>query len=158
MKKIFAGLMLLALSPLAQSAELAPGFKLPTTQGDVNISALKGKVVYVDFWASWCKPCKQSFPWLNDLQAKYKAQGLEVVAINLDKDRASADDFLQAVPAQFTVAFDPAGSIAEQYRLQGMPSTYLIDRQGNLRAQHIGFRDHDKQKLEQAINKLLAEK
>jgi thiol-disulfide isomerase/thioredoxin len=114
-------------------------------------------VVYVDFWASWCKPCKQSFPFLNDLQQRYRKNGLVVLAINLDKDPEQARQFLQHIPARFTVAFDQQGVTAQSFHVQGMPSSYLIDRKGNIRARHIGFREEDKDKLEQAVASLLKE-
>ncbi|MBI3187061.1 MAG: TlpA family protein disulfide reductase [Gammaproteobacteria bacterium] len=157
--KNFAFALLLGLScNLAVASTPAPAINLPGIHGTVATEHFKGKVVYVDFWASWCKPCKQSFPWLNDLQARYRKVGFEVVAINLDQESADARDFLQKIPAQFTVAFDPSGKTAEQFHVQGMPSSYLIDRQGNIRSTHIGFRDDDRARLEQAVSKLLQEK
>jgi thiol-disulfide isomerase/thioredoxin len=158
MKHFFTALLLLAISNLALASQPAPLINLPGVTGTVQSAEFKGKVIYVDFWASWCKPCKQSFPWLNGMQAKYEKQGFEIVAINLDQEQNAANDFLQALPAQFTVAFDPSGKTAEQFHVQGMPSSYLIDRQGNMRAVHIGFRDEDRAKLEQAVTKLLLEK
>jgi len=133
----------------------APAIKLPSLHGEFELAQLKGKVVYLDFWASWCIPCRKSFPWMNEMSAKYKAQGLEVVAINLDKERKLADEFLQKVPAHFTIAFDSTGDSAKDYKLRGMPSSYLIGRDGKLYASHIGFRDKDKPKMEQAIQQLL---
>lgn len=158
MKKIACALLMAVGSLNALASTPAPVINLPGLQGTVATENFKGKVVYVDFWASWCKPCKQSFPWLNDLQARYKNVGFEVVAINLDQESADARDFLQKIPAQFTVAFDPSGKTAEQFHVQGMPSSYLIDRHGNVRSAHIGFRDEDRTRLEQAVSKLLQEK
>ena len=148
---------LLALNTARADYPRLPDFKLPTATGEIEASMLKGKVVYVDFWASWCKPCKKSFPWLNKLQSKYKAQGLEVIAINLDKDRIKADEFLKKIPANFKVAFDPEGDTAISFKVQGMPSSYLVDRNGFMRAKRIGFREKDEQNIENAVNKFLAE-
>ncbi|MCW9014758.1 MAG: TlpA family protein disulfide reductase [Gammaproteobacteria bacterium] len=136
----------------------APDLLLETTDGSIQLSSLKGKIVYLDFWASWCKPCKKSFPWLNEIKYLYKDQGLEVLAINLDKDRAAANKFLQQMPANFPVAFDANGKSAASFQVTGMPSSYLIDRKGFIRERHIGFRVKDIRKKEQAIEKLLAEK
>jgi len=133
----------------------APAIDLPGTAGNVQLSSFKGKVVYLDFWASWCEPCKKSFPWMHEMKATYEAQGFEIVAVNLDKDRKLADEFLKAVDVNFKVAFDESGESASRYKLRGMPSSYLIDREGKVYASHIGFRDNDKSELEQAIKDLL---
>ena len=140
------------------AAEPAPDFKLPSAKGMVELSKLKGKVVYVDFWASWCIPCRKSFPWMNELHKKYKDQGLEVVAINLDKSREPIDAFLAKTPADFTIAYDPSGGAATSYKVAGMPSSYLIDRSGLLQVAHVGFRDKDKVEIENKIKELLANK
>ncbi len=151
----------LALCLLAGSAQAEfpkiPKFTLPTQSGKVSPATMQGKVVYVDFWASWCKPCKKSFPFLNQLQQRYQDKGLVVLAINLDKDPKEADRFLQHIPAGFTIAFDQQGDTAQQFHVQGMPSSYLVDRKGNIRVRHIGFREEDKVKLEQAVASLLKE-
>ncbi len=144
---------LLATTP-AQALEVgdaAPAFKLATATTPLELSSLKGKVVYVDFWASWCGPCKQSFPWMNDIQAKFAARGLEIVAINVDAKLADAQRFLATTPAKFTVAFDSAGDTPKQFAIKGMPTSYLIDRNGKITRVHSGFRDSDRAELEAAI-------
>jgi thiol-disulfide isomerase/thioredoxin len=141
-----------------EAASPAPEFNLPGLKDGVSLAALKGKVVYVDFWASWCGPCKQSFPFMNELQSKYRAQGLEVVAVNLDAKRDDADKFLAEVPARFTVAFDAKGESAKRFELKGMPSSYLIGRDGRLVAIHKGFKDDDRKDLEASIALALAGK
>jgi len=133
----------------------APALLLPTQKGEIELSGLEGKVVYLDFWASWCEPCRESFPWMTAMKEKYGSQGFEVVAINLDNERKLADQFLQAMKVNFIVAFDEQGESAEKMGLQGMPGSYLIGRDGNIHASHLGFRDKDKEKLETAIQKLL---
>lgn len=159
MKKIIF-FILLSISQLSANlyADVvqAPGLKLSTENGSVQLSALKGKVVYLDFWASWCVPCKKSFPWMNVMQKRYADQGFVIVAVNLDKERALADEFLKQVPANFIVAFDASGNSAAKYKLRGMPSSYLIGRDGKVHASHIGFREKDKDKLEQVIKNLLS--
>ena len=117
---------------------------------------LRGKVVLLDFWASWCDPCRQSFPWMSELQRRYAASDL-VVAINLDQDRKRADKFLAAVPAGFRIEFDPNGNLATQFGVTAMPMSFLIDRSGNVRERHRGFRDGVRAEREQAIAKLLKE-
>lgn len=126
----------------------APDIELPGSSGAQKLSDLKGKVVYVDFWASWCVPCRQSFPWMNDMQKKYGAQGLQVIGINLDAKRADADQFLAQVPAQFAVAFDGKGDSAKRFGVKGMPTSLLIDAQGKVVLLHQGFREDERKELE----------
>lgn len=133
----------------------APEIDLPGVDGKVQLDNLKGKVVYLDFWASWCQPCKKSFPWMHDMKKQYADQGFEILAVNLDKERKLADEFLQAADVNFKVAFDETGESASRYKLRGMPSSYLIGRDGKIYASHIGFRDNDRTQLEQAIKNLL---
>lgn len=113
------------------------------------------KLVYLDFWASWCVPCRHSFPWLNAMQEKYGDEGLVIVGINVDPERADADRFLDAYPAAFTLVMDPAGELAEQWQLQGMPSAVLVDAQGNELHRHIGFRADREQEYETLIRQFL---
>lgn len=143
-----------------QEAALAPMTQvvLPNVKGgSAALADYKGKVVLVDFWASWCGPCRQSFPWMNQLQSRYGAEGLEVVAINLDQEAELAEAFLQEVPAQFTVLLDTDAQLPGEYGVMGMPSSYLIDRHGKIRAQHIGFHSDRVAAYEETIQALLAE-
>lgn len=136
-------------------AQNAPPFSLPTDTGVVSLAALKGKVVYVDFWATWCVPCRKSFPWMNEMNAKYKKQGLEIIAISMDSKREKVKKFLEKVPANFTIAYDPEGEIADAYKVQVMPSSFIIDRKGKLIEKHYGFRAKDKPELEKALQAAL---
>ena len=122
---------------------------------DFSLGKYKGKVVYLDFWASWCKPCRRSFPWMNGLMQKYPSDQFEVVTINLDQQNKDMYRFLEQVPAQFDVYHDPAGNIAEQFKLEGMPTSYLINRDGKIISKHIGFNENKKQELETEIESLL---
>ncbi len=133
----------------------APAIHLSTTDGELDLAQLEGKVIYLDFWASWCDPCRESFPWMAEMKEKYGSEGLEVVAVNLDKEKELADQFLDTMNVNFVVAFDASGESAEKYKLRGMPGSYLIGREGNIQASHIGFNDKDKTKLEAAIKVLL---
>ena len=146
---------LLVSSHVSMAASPAPAINLPALSGNFDLAELQGKVVYLDFWASWCKPCKKSFPWMSEIKKKYVEQGLEVVAINLDSDRSLADKFLKEFDINFVVAFDSEATSADEYKLRGMPTSYLIGRDGNLYASHIGFRGKDTAKLEVAIKRLL---
>jgi thiol-disulfide isomerase/thioredoxin len=149
---------LFAVSPLSATevGQTAPVFTLPTAKGDpVALDKLRGKVVYVDFWASWCGPCRRSFPWMNDMQQKYGSKGFVVVGINVDKKRSDADKFLAQVPANFTIGFDEAGATPSAYAVKGMPSSYLIDAKGNVVYVERGFLDEHKAELEQKIASLV---
>lgn len=139
------------------AAEPAPAFELPTREASVQLEALRGKVVLVDFWASWCGPCRESFPWMNAMYRKYHDQGLEIVAINVDADTRDAEVFLQNNPAGFTVAFDPSGTTPELFGVMGMPSSYLVNRQGGIKSEHVGFRIAEKEEYERQIRELLNE-
>jgi cytochrome c biogenesis protein CcmG/thiol:disulfide interchange protein DsbE len=123
-----------------------------------DLASLRGRVVYLDFWASWCAPCRQSFPWMETMKRTYGAQGLEIITVNLDRDRADADKFLRQFHPTFDVRLDPKGELAESYKVQGMPSSVLIDRHGVIRVSHVGFRPVDGPVYEAQIRELLAEK
>lgn len=115
-----------------------------------SLQAYSGRVIYLDFWASWCGPCARSFPWLNSLKARY-GDRLQVVAVNVDEKHAEAEQFLKLHPAGFPVIYDPAGQIADFYHIQGMPSAVILDEQGRVEHQHIGFRDEEVGAYEIAI-------
>jgi peroxiredoxin len=150
---VFAAGLLLSLNALA---ETAPEFTLPDAAGNtISLNQQRGKIVYVDFWASWCGPCRQSFPWMNEMLGKYQAQGLEILAINLDTGRAEADEFLAKNPASFTVLFDPTATLPPQYGVKGMPTSYLIDASGEIILQHAGFNASHRESLEASIQQAL---
>jgi cytochrome c biogenesis protein CcmG, thiol:disulfide interchange protein DsbE len=130
-----------------EAGQAAPDLAL-TGASVPRLSALKGKLVYLDFWASWCGPCQKSFPWMNAMQAKYAAQGLQVLAINLDAKRADADEFLARNPAQFALAFDAQGDSAKRLGVKGMPTSVLLDADGKVLFVHQGFHDEDRAALE----------
>lgn len=156
---LIASLALPTLTFAVDAGKAAPDFQLPSlTQDSVNLSNYKGKVVYLDFWASWCGPCKKTFPWLNELQKKYGKEGFEVVGVNVDAKRADADKFLVTTPADFTILLDPDGKVANTYELQGMPSSYIIDRAGKVYLAHRGFKEGQADELEGKIKQLLQAK
>ena len=133
---------------------ITPGDTPPALPDNV-LAAHKGKAIYVDFWASWCGPCKQSFPWMNAMQDKYGAKGLQVIAVNVDARRADADRFLLKTPATFQIGYDPTGDSARRYAVKAMPTSLLIDRNGRVSYVHAGFRDEDRADLEAKINDAL---
>lgn len=137
----------------------APQCQLPAMQGNPPISwqELEGKVVYLDFWASWCVPCRQSFPFMSQMQRELKDQGLEVIAVNLDENLQDAEDFLARNPAQFSVVVDVNQQCAQQYAVKAMPSSYLIDRNGIVRKVHLGFRSGEALEFRKAVEQVLME-
>ena len=160
MRRLAAFLFLAFVAVAAYGAapgNVAPSFSLPTARGDsVSLDPLRGRVVYVDFWASWCGPCRRSFPWMNAMQARYGNEGLTIVGINVDKRRQDAERFLSDTPASFTIVYDPQGKTPAAYDVKGMPSSYLIDRSGKIVAVEEGFHDERKDELETRIRALLA--
>lgn len=133
----------------------------PIRGGDLSdlpaVKAHAGKVILLDFWASWCAPCRQSFPWMSELQRRYGRDGFAVVAVNLDQDRALAARFLEKTPGDFQILYDPKGELATRLNVQAMPTSYLIDRAGAQRAVHKGFRDGQRATREREIETLLKE-
>lgn len=139
--------------------QLAPPVSLPQLSGagDVSLESLRGKVVYLDFWASWCGPCRISFPILNQLRQELGSNGFEVLAINLDEVASDAGKFLSEVPADFLIVRDAQGVTPKTFGMLGMPTGYLIDRQGTVREIHQGFRKSDGDKLRASIVALQGE-
>lgn len=141
--------------PSLLHANAAPSFSLPGLDSEVSLEAKRGRMIYLDFWASWCTPCRKSFPWMTEIQSRYAEHGLEVIAVNLDETRDAADAFLNAMETNFTVAFDPSGRTADRFNVIAMPSSYLIDENGNILQHHLGFKHKDKGKIEQSIKAAL---
>jgi len=142
--------------------EFAPNFKLPASRDaksgamTVRLVDLRGKVVYLDFWASWCGPCKQSFPWMNSLQTRFQDKGLQILAVNVDVHSEDARAFLTALPPQFRVAFDTQGVTPRQYAIRGMPTSLVIGGDGKVVLLHNGFRPDDEAEVEAVIERALA--
>ncbi len=162
MKKIYLHTAALAIAALLawpvaalEPTQVAPEFDLPGRIAAVKLSDYKGKTVYLDFWASWCGPCKQSFPWMNDMQTRYGANGLRVVAINVDQKPEEARAFLQDNPAGFDVAFDAAAKTPKAYAIKGMPTSVLIGPDGKVISVHSGFKQEQRAELEQQIKQAL---
>ena len=141
--------------PLDNTA--APDFSLPkiNEEGTVNLEELKGRVVYVDFWATWCPPCRKSFPWMEEMHTRYSENGLTIVAISVDSKYELAEKFVQDLKPSFISAHDPAKKTAKLYKLLAMPSSYLIDRNGKIISTHLGFKSSKTKKVEAEIKAAL---
>jgi thiol-disulfide isomerase/thioredoxin len=151
-----AGLLLLLASAATHAIEVgdpAPAFELPRLDGDgeLTLAELRGRWVYLDFWASWCVPCRESFPWMNRLASGAAPGDLRVVAVGLDRERDDAEAFLRRYPAEFAVVWDGDWRTPEAYGVETMPSSYLIDPEGVVRFVHRGFRAADKKRLRQHL-------
>lgn len=168
--KVFRALLLalpLSLPGPAIAVETgtaAPDFTLPplrATDGstDISLADFRGKVVYVDFWASWCAPCIVSIPLLNELRNRYVAEGkpFEVLAVNVDSEPEDGIDFLLDQPVDYVVVSDPAGKTPALYQVPGMPTSYLVDATGQVRLVHEGFKRSDIELIEAEVAKLLGE-
>ena len=150
---------LLALPVTARAVapgESAPAFVLPGLDGGaVSLESVRGHVVWLDFWASWCAPCRQSFPWMADLQRRHGARGLRVLAVNVDARSEDARRFVARDPPPFAIALDPSGDLARRYAIRAMPTAVLIDASGRVLAVHNGFRTADAAALERRIERAL---
>lgn len=153
MRTSFRRILLALALTMAATASLAA----PEPTDAPLLKNLRGKVVLLDFWASWCGPCRHSFPWMNDLQKRHGNEGLVIVAVNMDQDRKLAERFLNQTPAQFRVEYDGEGALATRFDVTSMPESVLIDRNGRVRELHKGFRVDEESKREQSILQLLKE-
>jgi len=141
--------------PLSASAmgDAVPPITLQASDGEPVLPEVgPWRVTYIDFWASWCAPCKLSFPWMNEMHDKWSSQGLRVVAINLDRNQADVLRFLQQNPARFAVALDPGAVVAKRFDIQAMPTSITIGPNRAMLFSHRGFRLQDRQDLERRIS------
>ena len=152
----------LAFALAQPAAAVEPGGEVPNCAlspmgggSSYDLKQFKGKVVYVDFWASWCAPCAQSFPFLNKLHHDLKDQGLQIVGINLDEVPEDAQAFLAKFPPDFAVASDANQQCAKDFDVKAMPSSYLVDRDGVVRYVHYGFRPEEAKEFRGLAERLL---
>ena len=153
---------ILALSSSFVAAEAinvpAPDFTLESRSGEnLRLEDHRGEVVMLNFWASWCGPCRQEMPLMDELYSQYKDLGFTILAVNVDEDRTAAHRFLDKVPVSYPVLYDPESSVSELYEVQAMPTTVMIDRDGNARYLHYGYQPGYEDDYEQQIRQLLRE-
>jgi len=126
------------------------------TAPQFDVAQYHGRVVVVDFWASWCVPCRRSFPWLNQMHRKYDADGLVIIGVNTDTNADDAQEFLRDFSPDFKIVYDPTGILARQYGVEAMPASFVINRQGEIVANHLGFRVRKQHKYEQVLRETLS--
>ena len=138
----------------------APGFSLPLRGGTapLGLDKLRGQVVMVNFWASWCGPCREEFPLLDQVYKKYKPLGFTMLGINVEPESKDAEGFIAKTPVTFPIVFDKDSAVSKLYHVEGMPSTVLIDRNGVLRWVHRGYKPGDENEYLDHVRALLREK
>lgn len=137
---------------------LAPDFTLKSNQGNnIRLEDMRGQVVMLNFWASWCGPCRQEMPLMDEIYQKYEKLGFTILAVNVDEDSADADRFLDAVPVSFPVLYDSESRTSELYDVDAMPTTIMIDRDGNRRFMHRGYKPGYEDDYRKQVKKLIRE-
>ena len=153
--------ILVAMTSSVMAKEMsgeAMDFTLPSRSGEnVRLAELQGEVVLVNFWASWCGPCRKELPKLEEMHQKYKDLGVTILGINIDENRALSQKLLKDVEVNFPVLYDHNSEVAEPYNIQAMPSTFIIDKSGNFRYLHLGYQDGYELAYEEQIKKLMRE-
>ena len=157
---ILAGLLSLAIAGPAQSASAkpAPNFTLKSLAGkNMKLSEMTGNVVLINFWASWCGPCREEMPLLNALHKKYEPLGFTVLGVNVEEDAGNARGFLRDFPVNFPVLLDNQNRVSKLYNVVAMPTTVVVDRDGNMRFLHKGYKPGDEKKYRKMVKKLVRE-
>jgi peroxiredoxin len=146
------------VAALPPAGKMAPDFASKSDSGrNVRLSELRGQVVLINFWASWCSPCRQELPLLNKIYAQYRAAGFMLLAVNVDDNRKDADAMLKRLDLRFPTLFDGGKSVAKLYGVDTMPATLVIDRDGRVRYVHRGYYEGYERKYEQQVRELLKE-
>jgi peroxiredoxin len=153
-------LVLPGASQALEPGDRAPDFAAPALsgKGTVELARYRGKVVYLDFWASWCAPCLKAIPEIEAMRSEFPSDAFQILAVNLDQKKAKALRFLEKHPIGYPSASDPKGRLPGQFGLETMPTSYLIDADGVIRYVHRGFKRGDGSKLRQEIRALLERK
>jgi len=136
----------------------APNFTLKSLGGkNLKLSEMAGNVVLINFWASWCGPCREEMPLLNDLHKKYEPLGFTVLGVNVEEDARNARGFLKNFPVDFPVVLDNKNQVSKKYNVIAMPTTVVVDRDGNMRFLHKGYKPGDEEKYRKMVKKLVRE-
>ncbi len=162
MQKRIAGFVaaLIVALPVVAAAPSgpAPQFTLPAKAGgEVSLAQYKGQVVMINFWASWCGPCRQEMPLLEDIYKKYNKLGFTLIGVNVEPDSKAADEWLKQTPVTFPVLYDKASKVSEAFSVAGMPTTVIIDRKGNVRYRHVSYKPGDEGEYLNTIRAMIRE-
>jgi len=153
---VMAAFLLTSATTAGASTPLAGCHPVSLEKGEtLDLTTYRGHLLYLDFWASWCPPCRQSFPFMNSLHKQLTADGLAILAVSLDENPTDARAFLEQVPAGFPIAIDTSGKCPELFGVEGMPTSYLIGRDGSILYRHTGFKPSDAAELRERIVKTL---
>ena len=156
---MFAAMLLATVAVAGSSSGPAPDFSLQSLDGStVRLSDLKGQVVLINFWATWCAPCREEMPLLDAIYQKYNRLGVELLGINVEDDASGARKYLNETPVTFPILFDADGRVSKQYQVKAMPSTILVDRHGNVRHIHYGYKPGYENDYQDQIRALVREK
>jgi len=156
----FTALLFLSIAAVSSvhAVELSPDFTLPSkSDGNLRLAEQRGEVIMLNFWASWCGPCRKEMPLLNDLHKRYSKAGFQVWGVNVDANRADADRLLKKIPVDFPILFDPNGKVGSLFNVDAMPTTVFIDRSGKIRHLHKGYRAGDEATYRKYIKELIRE-
>ncbi|MCU7796837.1 MAG: TlpA family protein disulfide reductase [Candidatus Thiodiazotropha sp. (ex Semelilucina semeliformis)] len=142
----------------ANTSGPAPDFTLKSRSGEnIKLSELRGQVVMINFWASWCGPCRQEMPILDQLYQRYEPMGFTLLGVNVEEDSAAAEKVLREIPVSFPVLYDSKNQVSENYQVRAMPSTFLIDRDGKVRYLHKGYKPGYEDEYQQQVRELIRE-
>lgn len=158
MFRLLACFFLALFAQLSLAAEPSPDFTLASNKGDnLRLAEQRGDVIMLNFWASWCGPCRKEMPLLDELHARYEAAGFQVWGVNVDAERADAEQMLAKIPVDFPVLFDSSGDVSKQFGVDAMPSSVFVGRDGKVRHIHRGYRDGDEAAYKKIIKELIRE-
>ena len=151
--------VIFAVPAAGESRGPAPNFTLTDRNGrSVSLSDLRGQVVMINFWASWCGPCREEMPLLEQIHRRYASLGFTLLGINVEEDSADADAWLKDRPVSFPILYDPENGVSKLYKVVAMPSTVLVDRQGNVRFLHYGFKPGTENDYQDQVRTLVRER
>jgi thiol-disulfide isomerase/thioredoxin len=154
----FVALVPVAATDAAELNQAAPDFTLKSLGGkNLKLSEMAGNVVLVNFWASWCGPCREEMPLLNALHNKYEPLGFTVLGVNVEENSENAEGFLKNFPVDFPILLDQGNKVSMQYNVIAMPTTVVVDRDGNMRFLHQGYKSGDEATYRQMVKKLVRE-
>ena len=161
MRKLIAALCtstaLLVGAPVFASAPASDFTLASLKDGNLKLSEQRGEVIMLNFWASWCGPCREEMPLLSDLHARYEPVGFQVWGVNVDANREDAQAMLNKIPVEFPVLFDAESDVSKLFGVEAMPTSVFIDRDGNVRYVHKGYRSGDEAEYKKIIKELIRE-